>query len=65
MILLERHSQRIHDYNYGKSKGDASYSVRISLSEKDAEVRDCAFLRGNAFRSERGAVVGNSTELKT
>lgn len=30
---------------------------------KDAEVRHCAFIRGNALVGE-GAVVGNSTELK-
>ena len=30
---------------------------------KDAEVRQCAFIRGNAIVGE-GAVVGNSTELK-
>lgn len=30
---------------------------------KDAEVRHCAFIRGNALIGE-GAVVGNSTELK-
>ena len=30
---------------------------------KDAEVRHCAFIRGNAIVGE-GAVVGNSTELK-
>ena len=32
-------------------------------SEKNAEVRHCAFIRGNAIVGE-GAVVGNSTELK-
>ena len=30
---------------------------------KDAEIRHCAFIRGNAIVGE-GAVVGNSTELK-
>lgn len=30
---------------------------------KDAEIRQCAFIRGNAIVGE-GAVVGNSTELK-
>ncbi len=32
-------------------------------SARDAEVRHCAFIRGNAIVGE-GAVVGNSTELK-
>lgn len=33
------------------------------IVDKDAEVRHCAFIRGNAIVG-KGAVVGNSTELK-
>ncbi len=33
------------------------------IIDKDAEVRHCAFIRGNAIVG-KGAVVGNSTELK-
>lgn len=34
-----------------------------AIIDKDAEVRHCAFIRGNAIVG-KGAVVGNSTELK-
>ena len=37
--------------------------IRCSCFGKNAEVRHCAFIRGNAIVGE-GAVVGNSTELK-
>ena len=36
---------------------------RTGDHRKEAEVRHCAFIRGNAIVGE-GAVVGNSTELK-
>lgn len=36
---------------------------RPAIIGKEAEVRHCAFIRGNAIVGE-GAVVGNSTELK-
>ena len=39
------------------------YQRALLLSERDAEIRQCAFIRGNAIVGE-GAVVGNSTELK-
>lgn len=34
-----------------------------TIIDKDAEIRHCAFIRGNAIIG-KGAVVGNSTELK-
>ena len=34
-----------------------------AISDEDAEIRHCAFIRGNAIVG-KGAVVGNSTELK-
>ena len=37
--------------------------IAKSATGKEAEVRHCAFIRGNAIVGE-GAVVGNSTELK-
>ena len=41
----------------------SSYIQGPCIICKDAEVRHCAFIRGNAIVGE-GAVVGNSTELK-
>ncbi len=38
-------------------------TLTVSLHDEDAEVRHCAFIRGNAVVG-KGAVVGNSTELK-
>ena len=40
-----------------------SYIHGPAIIGKNAEVRQCAFIRGNAIVGE-GAVVGNSTELK-
>ena len=40
-----------------------SPDLRPAIIGKNAEVRHCAFIRGNAIVGE-GAVVGNSTELK-
>ena len=42
---------------------DSAYLHGPVIVGKDAEVRHCAFIRGNAIVGE-GAVVGNSTELK-
>ena len=42
---------------------DSAYINGPCIIGKDAEVRHCAFTRGNATVGE-GAVVGNSTELK-
>ena len=39
------------------------YFHLLTIIGKNAEVRHCAFIRGNAIVGE-GAVVGNSTELK-
>ena len=50
------------DCKVGDSSAD-SYINGPAIIGKDAEVRHCAFIRGNAIVGE-GAVVGNSTELK-
>lgn len=42
---------------------DTAYLGAPCIIGKNAEVRQCAFIRGNAIVGE-GAVVGNSTELK-
>ena len=42
---------------------DSAYIAGPCIIDEDAEVRHCAFIRGNAMVG-RGAVVGNSTELK-
>lgn len=42
---------------------ESAYINGPAIICKDAEIRHCAFIRGNAIVGE-GAVVGNSTELK-
>ena len=42
---------------------DSAYLGEYLIVDEDAEIRQCAFIRGNAIVG-RGAVVGNSTELK-
>ena len=42
---------------------DTAYLGEYCIIDEDAEVRQCAFIRGNAIVG-KGAVVGNSTELK-
>lgn len=42
---------------------DSAYIAGPCIIDEEAEVRHCAFIRGSAFVG-RGAVVGNSTELK-
>jgi len=42
---------------------DSAYINGPCIIDEDAEVRQCAFIRGNAIVG-KGAVVGNSTELK-
>ena len=42
---------------------DSAYIAGPCIIDSGAEVRHCAFIRGNAIVGE-GAVVGNSTELK-
>ena len=42
---------------------ESAYIHGPAIICKDAEIRHCAFIRGNAIVGE-GAVVGNSTELK-
>ena len=53
---------KIHDFiiDLGES---LAYIHGPAIIGKEAEVRHCAFIRGNALVGE-GAVVGNSTELK-
>ena len=38
-------------------------SMGLCIIDEEAEIRHCAFIRGNAIVG-KGAVVGNSTELK-
>ena len=42
---------------------DSAFLGEYCIIDEDAEVRQCAFIRGNAIVG-KGAVVGNSTELK-
>ncbi|WP_026506704.1 UDP-N-acetylglucosamine pyrophosphorylase [Butyrivibrio sp. MC2013] len=42
---------------------DTAYIGDYCIIDEDAEIRQCAFIRGNAIVG-KGAVVGNSTELK-
>lgn len=42
---------------------DSAYIAGPCIIDEDAEVRHCAFIRGSALVG-KGAVVGNSTELK-
>lgn len=42
---------------------ESAYIGPYCIIDEDAQVRHCAFIRGNAIVG-RGAVVGNSTELK-
>lgn len=42
---------------------DSAYLGAPCIIDEEAEVRQCAFIRGNAIVG-KGAVVGNSTELK-
>ena len=42
---------------------ESAYIAGPCIIDEDAEVRQCAFIRGNAIVG-KGAVVGNSTELK-
>ena len=42
---------------------DSAYIGDYCIIDEEAEVRQCAFIRGNAIVG-KGAVVGNSTELK-
>ena len=42
---------------------DSAYLGEFLIVDEEAEIRQCAFIRGNAIVG-KGAVVGNSTELK-
>ena len=42
---------------------DSAYLGEYLIVDEEAEIRQCAFIRGNAIVG-KGAVVGNSTELK-
>ena len=42
---------------------DSAYIAGPCIIDEDAEIRQCAFIRGKAIVG-KGAVVGNSTELK-
>ena len=62
----EEYEKRGEDVWIAKSAKVAptAYIHGPAIIGKEAEVRHCAFIRGNALVGE-GAVVGNSTELKT
>lgn len=58
----EKHGETVWVHRTAKVFPSA-YLGEYVIIGKDAEVRHCAFIRGNALVGE-GAVVGNSTELK-
>lgn len=61
----EVYEQRGEDVWVAKSAKvfDSAYLGGPCIIDEDAEVRQCAFIRGSAIVG-KGAVVGNSTELK-
>lgn len=61
----DRFQKRGNDVWIAKSAKvfDSAYINGPCIIDEDAEVRQCAFIRGNAIVG-KGAVVGNSTELK-
>lgn len=60
--LYEKRGEDIWVAKSAKVAGSASLTGPLIIDE-DAEIRHCAFLRGSAIVG-KGAVVGNSTELK-
>ena len=62
---LEKFEKRGEDIWIAKSAKVASTACLNGplIVDEDAEIRHCAFIRGNAIVG-KGAVVGNSTELK-
>lgn len=61
----ERFEQRGEDIWVAKSATvfESAYLHGPLIIDEDAEIRHCAFIRGNAIVG-KGSVVGNSTELK-
>lgn len=59
---FEKHGENIWIHK-SANIAKTSYINGPAIICKDAEIRHCAFIRGNAIVGE-GAVVGNSTELK-
>lgn len=60
--LYEKRGEDIWVAKSAKVEPSASLNGPLIIDE-DAEIRHCAFIRGNAIVG-KGAVVGNSTELK-
>lgn len=65
MLDPEKFEQRGEDIWVAKSANVAQTALLNGplIIDEDAEVRNCAFIRGSAIVG-KGAVVGNSTELK-
>lgn len=61
----DRYEKRGEDIWVAKSAKvfDSAYIAGPCIIDEDAEIRQCAFIRGKAIVG-KGAVVGNSTELK-
>ncbi len=64
-LPAEKYDKRGDDVWIAKSAKvfDSAYIAGPCIIDEDAEIRQCAFIRGNAIVG-KGAVVGNSTELK-
>lgn len=60
--IFERRGEDVWIARTAKVAPSASINGPVIIDE-DAEIRHCAFIRGNAIIG-KGAVVGNSTELK-
>ena len=53
----------VADENTEENSSEKTIETEVDVVDEEAEVRHCAFIRGNAIVG-KGAVVGNSTELK-
>ncbi len=64
-LPADRFEKRGEDIWIAKSAKifDSAYIAGPCIIDEDAEIRQCAFIRGKAIVG-KGAVVGNSTELK-
>lgn len=64
-LPAERYEQRGDNIWVAKTARifDSAYIAGPAIIDEDAEIRQCAFLRGKVIVG-KGAVVGNSTELK-
>ena len=62
---MERFERKGEDIYIAKSSrvAETASITGPCIIDEDAEIRHCAFIRGNAIVG-KGAVVGNSTELK-